>query len=314
MSSVRIKMPPSGFTPIDNMFIDKYLASARGDFIKVYIYCLRIGFENQETAIDKIGEALNLLETDVIKAFEYWEEAGIMRLNPEGLIEIYPSSSFNQSPTLFFNRQIKEMIDDIEKIVGRPLSSKEVSVFVNTLEDFNFTPEMVTLLVEYCSAKNKTDIRYIEKVALGWYDSGVRTYEDAQNHITKHEDKWVKYRTILNFLGFKDSEISKPQEEIMEKWLYKFGFPVDVIFEAARICTMRINEVNFNYMDAILADWHKTGIKTLEDVKKSVKKPRESKSPKKNTSNTFASYGGQRQYDISELKKQLLGRSDEDEQ
>jgi DnaD/phage-associated family protein len=312
MTPVRIKMPSSGFTPIDNLFIDKYLANSRGDFIKVYIYCLRLGFDNQETGIDKIASALNLLETDVIKAFEYWEDQGIMQLSPEGSIEIFPvGSTLNQNTALYFNNQIKEMLGDLERLVGRPLSSKEVSVYMGTIEDFGFTPELVSLLVEYCSSKNKTDIRYIEKVALGWYDAGVRTYEDAQNHITKHEDKWIKYRAILNFLGIKDSEVSKPQEEIMEKWLNKYKFPIDVIFEAARICILRINEANFSYIDAILGDWYKNGIKSLEDVKKAGKKPRVQK--KTNNQNSFASYGGQRQYDIRELEKQLLGRGDTDE-
>ncbi|TDT63247.1 DnaD/phage-associated family protein [Fonticella tunisiensis] len=311
MSSVKIKIPPMGFTPIDNAFIDKYLSKARGDFIKVYIYCLRVGMENRDITIEEIASALCLLETDVIKALEYWEEEKIIHLSPEGLIEIFSVNSFeSQNFNLLFNKQIKEMFDDIEKLIGRPLSSKEVSVYMNIIEDFKFSPEMVTLLVEYCSSKNKTDIRYIEKVALAWHDSGVKSYEDAQNHITKHEEKWVKYRTILNYLGIKDTDISKPQEEILEKWLFKYNFSLDIIFEAARICIMRINEANFSYIDAILTDWYKSGFKSIDDIKKHNKK---NKNTKRNNSNPFANYGGQRQYDINELKKQLLGRGDRDE-
>jgi DNA replication protein DnaD len=73
---------------------------------------------------------------------------------------------------------------------------------------------------------------------------------------------------------------------------------------------MRINESNFSYIDKILADWSKNGIKDIKDINKAAKKPKGSKKP---TSNSFGNYSGQRQYDIQELRKQLLGRGDSDE-
>lgn len=127
--------------------------------------------------------------------------------------------------------------------------------------------------------QEKTDIRYIEKVAIAWHDSGVRSIEDAQKHIKMHEDKWNKYRSIANYLGFKDSDISKPQEEFMEKWLFKMNLPLDVILEACRICIMRINESNFSYIDAILSDWHKNGIKNINDLNKLSKKTKKKLKP-----------------------------------
>jgi DnaD/phage-associated family protein len=307
VSLIKINVPNLGFTPLDNIFIDKYLKELRGDFVKVYILCLRYGYSNLELSLEKISEELNLLQTDVVNALESLQEAGLIRLNQDG-IEILPfrESSLNVG-AISFDRSIKEMFEVIEKLIGRPLSSKEVSTYLNFIEDFNFTPEVITLLVEYCSARRKTDIRYIEKVALGWHDAGIKSIEDAQRHIAKHEDKWNRYREILTFIGMKDADISKPQEDMLEKWVFKYNFPNDVILEACRICVMRINEANFSYIDAILSAWAKSGVKTIKDIKKVDGKGNKSK---KTTINSFNNYSGQRQYDIEELEKQLLGRGE----
>lgn len=307
-----IKVPSLGFTPIDNAFLDKYLPEVRGDFIKVYIICLRLGYSNIDVTIEKIASSLNLLQTDVLNAIKFWQQEGLMLYSQDGSIEVYPVGSDKKGVNeTLFDRNVKEMLEDIERIIGRPLSSKEVTTYISFMEDLNFGPETVILLADYCISRRKTDIRYIEKVALGWHQSGIKSYEDAQRHITMHEEKWSTYRTILNFLGMKDQDISKPQEELLEKWIFKYNFSLDLILEACRICIMRINEGNFNYIDAIINDWYKNGVKDIKDVKKTDKKTKNLK--KTNPNNTFANYGGQRQYDISELEKQLLGRDDRGE-
>lgn len=310
MSSVRINVPEMNFTPVSNIFIDKYMCDARGDFVRVYLLCLRLGYLQEETSIERIASSLKLLQADVINAFEYWEERGMMKVSPQGIIEILPDENRKiESKAVTFDRATTEMLDGIEKLIARPLSSKEMDVFMHIIDDFKFTPEMVNILVEYCITRKKTDIRYIEKVAIGWHDSGIKTYEDAQNHITKHEEKWVKYRNVLNYMGFKDSEISKPQEEFLEKWIFKFKLPVDLIKEACRICVMRINEANFSYIDAILSDWNKNNIKSIKDLEKLEKKQ---KGLRQSPSSSVV-YIGDRKYDIDKLEKQLLGRNDIDE-
>jgi DnaD/phage-associated family protein len=297
------------YTLIDNTFIDEYLREPNGDFIKVYLLCLRLGYLRESTSIERIASSLNLLQADVAKAFDYWVNAGLVKYTPEGSIQLLPIKKAKmEEHSVYLDKSIKEMFEDIERLTGRPLSSKELSVYMSMIEDFGFPPEVATLLVEYCSSKKKTDIRYIEKVGLAWHDNGIKSIESAQNYITKHEEKWNKYRALISFMGFKDNDISKPQEELLEKWLFKYNLTVDVIQEAIRICTMRINEVNFSYIDAILSDWSKNGVKGINDIKKNEKKTRNTKKAPAN--NSFGNYSGQRQYDIKELKKQLLGRGD----
>lgn len=313
MAAIRITPPPFSFTPVDNVFIENYMIDARGDFIKVYLYMLKIGFSGMEPSLQEIAKAINLLETDIQRALEYWEQKGLMKISPTGAIELVsPQQREEVKNDVFFDHSVKDMFNGIEKLLGRPLSSKELSVYMSFIEDFKFTPEIINILIEYCSSKRKTDIRYIERVALAWNEAGIQSLDDAQRHITKFEDKWTRYRTILQYMGFKDGEISKPQEDMLEKWFYRFQFSTELIQEACKISVMRINECNFKYIDTILSDWFNKGYKDIEDVAKADKKTK----PYKKTAQTASAAGGtgqqaqssKRQYDVDELEKQLLGR------
>ena len=108
----------------------------------------------------------------------------------------------------------------------------------------------------------------------------------------------------------------KPQEEILDKWINIYNFPLDVIFKACDICFQRINKGDFRYIDGILNSWYKEGLKTLQDVtlkdnnKKTYKKENKNYSTpvKKDKFNDFE----QRNYDFEELEKKLLGWDNND--
>jgi DnaD/phage-associated family protein len=272
--------------------------------------------------------ALHLLETDVLNAWNYWNDENVIRMVPVDnmgnyniefleLADVPQGKEDNINLLEELNKSsIKDMLQDIEKLLGRPLSSKEMTMYIGWLKDFEFSPELILLLIQYCASKGKTDYRYIEKIAITWFDSKIKTLDDAQVFIKKHEDKWIKIRKILNYLGIKDAEIMKPQEEMLDKWITTYGFSTEVIFKACDICFQRINKADFKYIDGILSSWEKDGIKTIEAVdKKDNKKPQynnnqassfKNNNYNKSSNSTFNNFK-QRDYDFDDLKKKLLG-------
>lgn len=57
-------------------FIDGYMASANGEYVKVYLYVLR--HQGEVITIERIADALNHTESDVRRALLYWEKQGIL--------------------------------------------------------------------------------------------------------------------------------------------------------------------------------------------------------------------------------------------
>ena len=59
-----------------NEFIDRYMAVANGEYVKVYLYLLR--HDGREITVGEIADALNHTESDVKRAIAYWVRLGVL--------------------------------------------------------------------------------------------------------------------------------------------------------------------------------------------------------------------------------------------
>ena len=328
MSTFMLKNTNLNFTPVSNVFIEKYMPNARGEFVKVYLLMLKHSIAGEPgISAPILASSLNLLESDIMNALNYWSDLGVIKLTSVDpmnnfSIEFLDLSEDNFTPNkevnlldALENKGINDMLKDIEKILGRTLSTKEMEMYLGWQKEFSFPSELILLLVEYCASKGKSDYRYIEKVALTWHDMNITTMAQAQNYIKQTEDKWVKIRKILSYLGIKNNDLMKPQEEMIDKWLTTYNFDLDVIKKACNICAERLNRADFKYIDGILTNWFNNNIKTLDDI--AVKDKQFKKNYKKNTYNKNNSSNGfnnfeARSYDYEALERKLLGWDSDD--
>lgn len=326
MGTFMLKTNNPSATYISNIFIDKYLPKASGDFVKVYILGLKFCQSGEMgVASEIIAQKLNILEDEVLSAWNYWADRGVINLLPldsQGNFSIefidlsLSSTTPDNSISLLQELEaspIKGMFQEIEKLIGRPLSVKEMEMYLSWQKDFNFSSELIFLLIEYAISKGKTDYRYMEKIAISWHDSKIKTINDAQSFIKQHEDIWVNMKKILKHIGLSTSDIPKAQEVFLSKWLTVYKLPIELIYKACDICVERLNKPEFKYIDAILNDWFKSGVKTFEDIELKKKKRTQSKSSSQTTTSK-GSFGDfeQRNYDFGDLEKKLLGWDSDD--
>ena len=81
------------FTSVSNIFIDEYMPKANGEFIKIYLHLLRLVNASdhvlpQELSTEKIADKFNVLESDVVRALNYWAEQGLISLSSNSNNEI----------------------------------------------------------------------------------------------------------------------------------------------------------------------------------------------------------------------------------
>ncbi|MEG0963517.1 MAG: DNA replication protein DnaD, partial [Lachnospiraceae bacterium] len=68
-------------TSISNRFIDDYMTSANGEFVKIYLYLLRcMNTPNCSFSISKTADKFDHTEKDVQRALKYWEKMNLLRL------------------------------------------------------------------------------------------------------------------------------------------------------------------------------------------------------------------------------------------
>lgn len=68
-------------TSVSNIFIDEYMSGANGEFVKIYLYLLRL-MNAPDTAfsISSIADKFEHTEKDIRRALSYWERMHLLRL------------------------------------------------------------------------------------------------------------------------------------------------------------------------------------------------------------------------------------------
>ena len=206
------------------------------------------------------------------------------------------------------NEDIVQLLFIAEQYLGKTLSPTEVSRLLYFYEDLHFSPDLIEYLIEYCVSKNSKSIRYIEKVALAWHETGITTVTAAKQTSNTYNKN---YFAILKALGISNRNPIDSEIQTMEHWLKDFGFTLEIITTACNRTIESTGKSSFPYTDGILTSWHKEQVLTLADVDKLDKahkmaKVTNSKAPTKaRSSNKFNNFS-QRNYNFDDLEKQLL--------
>lgn len=316
MSTIMLKNYKPKDLSLSGDFIDIYMPKANGEYVKIYIMLLRYTQLGElGVTVDFLAENLNILENDVLKALDYWNNLGLLKVDTydgignievevmEGTNVLNDTSISNDNKAIESRNISNPMLNEIELLLNRPLSPSDMEKFLYFKNEYSFPEEVVILLVQHCVQKDITNLRYMEQVAITWHSEGINTIELAQQNIRTHEDKWTNYRKVLNYLGIKERNIMKPQEDLLEKWFYDYEFSVEMIIAACDIGFNNLGKGEIKYIDGILRSWYKDGIKTKEDIKKQEEKFKAKGKKNNKTKKDFE----ERDYDYDKLEKKLLG-------
>lgn len=83
MSMIQLKSDyPHNHISVPRVFIDKYMADANGEFVKVYLFLLRCMGSSaaSDCSISAIADHFNYTEKDILRALKYWEKVGVLSL------------------------------------------------------------------------------------------------------------------------------------------------------------------------------------------------------------------------------------------
>ena len=187
-------------------------------------------------------------------------------------------------------------------------------------------------LIEYCVSRGKKSVRYIESVAINWYQQGITSVQEAKEQSTLYSQNVFP---IMKAFGISNRDPGSAELDYIKKW-NSLGLGTDIIIEACSRTLLATHQASFPYANKILEDWKRLGVRSTSDIKHLDDKHRSSNatSPasassagyaqgqtrkgmtgtaaRKNTSNTSANQFHnfeQRTYDYSDLESRLLDKT-----
>lgn len=231
----------SSKTEIDNIFINDYLPFADPKFVKVYIFGLykcnnSSAFDNN---LSSFAKTLNMSEEEVLDAFYYWQEEGLVQVLKTSPVEVryIPLNNVLSANKLFkpdkyatFNMQAQEIFEG-----KREISKTEYGEYYDFLERFHVEQEALLMIMKYCvdSKKSAVGYNYILTVAKNWANEGITTTQAVEERLKAFEEKSTEICELFAALGIKRSAYVE-ERALMEKWLNDFGFNLDVIIFVAK--------------------------------------------------------------------------------
>lgn len=161
------------------------------------------------------------------------------------------------------NPDISELFFIIETYLKHTLSSSDTNMVLYWLDELHFSTDLVEYLVEYCITKGHSSLRYMNKVALGWADSGIKTVDQAKDDAAAHSQI---YYSVMKALGITGRNLVDSEVSLINKWVGEYGFDIELVKAACSKTISAIQKPSFEYTDSILANWRKKDVHTLKDV------------------------------------------------
>ena len=161
------------------------------------------------------------------------------------------------------NPDISELFFIIETYLQHTLSSTDTNMVLYWLDELHFSTDLVEYLVEYCITKGHSSLRYMNKVALGWADAGIKTVDQAKDDAAAHSQI---YYSVMKALGITGRNLVDSEVSLINKWVGEYGFDIELVKAACSKTISAIQKPSFEYTDSILANWRKKDVHTLKDV------------------------------------------------
>lgn len=161
------------------------------------------------------------------------------------------------------NPDISELFFIIETYLKHTLSSTDTNMVLYWLDELHFSTDLVEYLVEYCITKGHSSLRYMNKVALGWADAGIKTVDQAKDDASAHSQI---YYSVMKALGITGRNLVDSEVSLINKWVGEYGFDIELVKAACSKTISAIQKPSFEYTDSILANWRKKDVHTLKDV------------------------------------------------
>lgn len=242
----------SDITGISNIFIDEYMPSANGEYVKVFLYLLRLSQANHLTCSpSQIADVFDHTEKDILRAFIYWERMGLLELHYNDskelhgvrILDMHAPTSPDPSPD--DSKKAHTAIDSVAK--GK---EKETSVSVSA--------STATAPATTTSAAVTTDTDV----------NSVRRKEYSRNQLEAFTEK----DDVQELLFIAERYIGRPlnttEIETIFFWYDSLQFSVDLIDYLIEYCVNR-GHTSIHYMDKVALGWAEIDIRTVAQAKKS---------------------------------------------
>jgi len=293
----------SDVTIVPNTFIDQFMPSANGAYVKVYLYLLRCFAGNcPEVTISSVADRLENTEKDIIRALTYWEKLNLLTLTRNPQKEITEISLVDLSNVQNDTVMITDLDSQLDEVavsihtetkpatrqsysaekIAQLTSNDEIQWAMHIVEIYLDRPlkPMDLQLILYLYE----ELHFSAELIMYLYEYCVSKGKKSASYIEAVALTWAEegidteakakeattayndhYNTVNKAFGLNRAP-GQIERQYITKWVEVFGFSDEIIAEACNRTILRTQKPDFKYTDKILETWYKKDAKSLSDI------------------------------------------------
>lgn len=204
-------------------------------------------------------------------------------------------------------------LNECQRIFGKVFNTHEVNTMLGFVDYLGLDWEYVLGLLSYYVETQERrglpkSIRGAEKMAFDFYDKGILTVSalhEELHRLTLFAETEGKLRTLF---GMGERSLTPKEKKCFSTWLYEFGFGMDIIHLAYDVTVDAKGSPNINYMNSVLANWNRDGLRTPEAVREANEAHKVASADKSN-SKKKKEETGQSSFDVDDFFAAAVRRS-----
>ncbi len=248
---------------------------------------------DSESIISALAEHTGLVTSKIETALAFWRGCGALEYTETEISEDTsseaapdtaekPSAKPAKHSPAYTGTQISElldrdggrlklMIDQCEQFVGHMFNTVETSVMVGICDWLGLEPEFViTMTAYYTKRKPGCNVRYLERAATDLVNKGITTLSDLDTYMKEMELYDGLAGKLRSWLGIGGRAYTKKENGMIKRWAKDLGYGEELVRYAYEITVDAKGEFNFDYANAILENWYKSGVLSKADAEKAV--------------------------------------------
>ena len=291
-------------TAVPDLFLEQYMPAANGEFVKVYLYLLKMGKDHQQDS------TLSSMATGIaFLPLVQKEESGILP-TPESSISgpvvsssaasaipepftqtepvpagipahSVPSAAATEIPAMELSKAESKTEDAAPRYApGNREELQHVLYVAQTYFGHLLSPtEIECIMFFYDDLHFSADLlEYLVEYCVSKGSTsihylkkvGLAWHESGICDVTSAKQETTTfnkhYYTILKAFGIRNRAPVEKEAELMDRWLNTYGFTIDLITEACQRTVSKIGQPSFQYAEGILSKWKEQGVRSMADV------------------------------------------------
>lgn len=252
---------------IDNAFVTDFMPFAPENYVKVYLYGLKLACFGGVGDIEaEIAGKLNLEPGLVSEAFSYWANEGLVNILSTSpvAVEYLAVNKGTLALRKFSKTKYKDFNDQLHAMLpSRNILPNEYNEYYSIMEAMHIEPEAMLAIIAYCIRLKGQDVGYpyILAVARNLARQGCLTYDRVNEQLSEFDLYDKDVAAVLHSLGSKKAPAIE-DKRMFAKWTKTLGFSTETVVQVAK----SVKRGGMDRLDALLVKYYENHLFSMAEI------------------------------------------------